>query len=273
MHRPFFSTGYTVSSASQPGGQRQGGLRAQGAEAQAQQVVPPPPVCPGGTLYTVRSGDTMWLIAQRFGVSLDALIAANPQVKDPSLVFPGQVLCVPGPPAPPACPGGFLYTVQPGDTLFAIAQKFGVSLQDLIASNPQIKDPSLIFPGQVICIPAVKRPFCPATLDPTPNAPEAIGAVFVVPATGHAFFVGHNLPPLELGTTYVGWVRDSKTGAVVRVELTQTLIGGTWIGLRKDGTPFVGYDEAFITREPLTLTPPEAPTGPRIVQGSIAHCR
>ncbi|UMZ72572.1 SafA/ExsA family spore coat assembly protein [Natranaerofaba carboxydovora] len=48
---------------------------------------------------------------------------------------------------------GFLYTVKPGDTLFLIAKKFSVSLNDLIKANPQIKNPDMIFPGQEICIP------------------------------------------------------------------------------------------------------------------------
>ena len=60
-------------------------------------------------------------------------------------------------PPPPACTG-FLYTVQPGDTLFLIAQRFGVSLEALIAANPQVPNPALIFPGQQICVPAVPPP-------------------------------------------------------------------------------------------------------------------
>lgn len=45
------------------------------------------------------------------------------------------------------------YTVKSGDTLSAIAASFGVSLLDLIEANPQIADPDLIFPGDVINIP------------------------------------------------------------------------------------------------------------------------
>src|SRR5437763_11132543 len=45
------------------------------------------------------------------------------------------------------------YVVQQGDTLSGIAQKFGVSLSDLEAANPQITNPDLIFAGQVINIP------------------------------------------------------------------------------------------------------------------------
>ncbi|MDN5364373.1 MAG: hypothetical protein PWQ91_1435, partial [Eubacteriales bacterium] len=61
------------------------------------------------------------------------------------------------PRVPASCPAGFegRYTVQPGDTMFLIAQRFGVSLDDLIAANPHISDPNLIFPGDVLCVPGV----------------------------------------------------------------------------------------------------------------------
>jgi spore coat assembly protein SafA len=95
--------------------------------------------------YTVQSGDTLSEIAERFGVSLTALEAANPQIKNPDLIFPGQVVLVPTP--------QFEYIVQKGDTLSEIAQRFGVTLKALEAANPQIKNPDLIFPGQHIHIP------------------------------------------------------------------------------------------------------------------------
>ena len=66
-----------------------------------------PKHCPPGFQgrYTVQQGDSMFSIAQRFGVPLDALIAANPHITNPKLIFPGDVLCVPQktpkPPPPP----------------------------------------------------------------------------------------------------------------------------------------------------------------------------
>ena len=116
---------------------------------------PPPGQCPPGTFaYTVQPGDSMFSIAQRFGVSLNALIAANPQIPNPNLIFPGQIVCVPTGPSPGPCPPGtFAYTVRPGDSMFSIAQRFGVCLNALIAANPQIPNPNLIFPGQTVCVP------------------------------------------------------------------------------------------------------------------------
>jgi spore coat assembly protein SafA len=116
--------------------------------------------CPGGQIYQVLSGDTMFDIARSFGVTLDALIQANPQITNPDLIFPGQEICIPGQAGPVPCPAGTLYVVMKGDTLFEIAQMNGISLASLIMANPQIPDPNLIYPGQTICIPkpAMEKP-------------------------------------------------------------------------------------------------------------------
>ena len=45
------------------------------------------------------------------------------------------------------------YTVKKGDTLWGIAGKFGVALKELIAANPQIRNPNLIYPGDRVVIP------------------------------------------------------------------------------------------------------------------------
>ncbi len=111
---------------------------------------------PAGRSYRVVKGDTMYEIAKRFGVSLDALVAANPQIKDPNLIYPGQEIFIPGGGGggtPVPCPNGKLYTVKSGDTMFEIARANNISLAALIMANPQVSDPNIIFPGQVICIP------------------------------------------------------------------------------------------------------------------------
>jgi len=57
-------------------------------------------------------------------------------------------------PRPPKKCDGQLYTVKPTNTLFSIAQKFKVTVDDILAANPQIINPNIIFVGQAICIPA-----------------------------------------------------------------------------------------------------------------------
>jgi spore coat assembly protein SafA len=137
--------------------------------------------CPGGRIYRVVSGDTMFEIARRFGVTLDELIRANPQIMNPDLIFPGQEICAPLPaPGPIPCPSGTLYVVKPGDTMYEIAKMNNISLTALIVANPQISDPNMIFPGQVICIP---KPAMEIPVMPMPEMPMPLPMPMPAPPT------------------------------------------------------------------------------------------
>ncbi|AZR73645.1 hypothetical protein BBF96_09755 [Anoxybacter fermentans] len=107
--------------------------------------------------YIVEPGDTLYLIAQRFGLTLRQLLAANPQIPDPNIIFVDQPINIPRLVATSAI---WPYTVQPGDTLFHIARRFGTSVKAILQFNPSITNPDLIFPGQRILIPlgVVKLP-------------------------------------------------------------------------------------------------------------------
>ncbi|SHE57783.1 spore coat assembly protein SafA/uncharacterized protein, YkwD family [Caloramator proteoclasticus DSM 10124] len=48
------------------------------------------------------------------------------------------------------------YTVQPGDSMWKIAQKYQVGISEIVAANPEIKNPALIYPGQKIKIPVIE---------------------------------------------------------------------------------------------------------------------
>lgn len=69
--------------------------------AVSQNQIPPPPKKCSGQLYTVQRGDSLFLIGRRFGVTVAQLQAANPQIKNPNIIFIGQVICIPKPAAPP----------------------------------------------------------------------------------------------------------------------------------------------------------------------------
>jgi nucleoid-associated protein YgaU len=61
--------------------------------------LPPCPDTPDCSLYTVRSGDTLSTIAGRFSITVDAILAANPSISNPSSIVSGQVLHLPHPTA------------------------------------------------------------------------------------------------------------------------------------------------------------------------------
>ena len=104
--------------------------------------------------YVVQRGDTLSIIARRFGTTVSAILARNPQITNPDLIFPGQVITIPtaGQPTPPS-PRPGRYIVQPGDTLSIIARRFGTTVAAILSRNPQITNPDLIFPGQIIILP------------------------------------------------------------------------------------------------------------------------
>lgn len=109
------------------------------------QTPPAPQPQPSGGNYVVKSGDTLWAIANAHGISLARLLQLNPQITNPNLIFPNQVIHVSGAPAQT------VYTVQKGDTLSGIAAKYGTTYQHLAAING-IANPNLIYPNQQIRI-------------------------------------------------------------------------------------------------------------------------
>lgn len=124
------------------------------AEAPKEEATPKPETSTKNdtATYTVQKGDSMWMIAEKHGVSTSALIEANPQIENPSLLYAGQKINIPGTATAPAKPK--IYTVQKGDSMWAIAEKLGVDYQALLDANSQIENKSLIYAGQKINIPS-----------------------------------------------------------------------------------------------------------------------
>ena len=63
-------------------------------------VVPPTPPCPPGTTfdYVIQPGDTLSSIAQKFRVTVKAILAVNPQITNPNIIFAGRTIKIPCPP-------------------------------------------------------------------------------------------------------------------------------------------------------------------------------
>ncbi|MFS0854378.1 LysM peptidoglycan-binding domain-containing protein [Microbacterium sp. 179-I 3D4 NHS] len=143
----------------------------------AVEAAPPPAPPAPAAVHTVAAGDTLFAIAQRNGMTLDALLAANGLDRS-SIIYPGQSILLASAPAAAAAPApaatapapapvAGAYTVQVGDTLFAIAQRHGMTLDALLAANG-LDRASIIYPGQTLALQAA--PAAPAVSEPAPAA-------------------------------------------------------------------------------------------------------
>ncbi|AFS77421.1 peptidoglycan-binding LysM [Gottschalkia acidurici 9a] len=109
--------------------------------------------CPAGSReYEVRRGDTLHKIAINFNVSYNSLVQANPGVNFNNLRV-GQKLCIPPSRPSTVCPRGTTsYIIRANENLTSIAEKFTVSVSDLLRANPHLS-PSEFVQGRHICIP------------------------------------------------------------------------------------------------------------------------
>ena len=108
----------------------------------------PTPTQPTGTIYTVMSGDTLWAISQKYGVTIDAIVKAN-NLNAGSYLYIGQKLVIPTVQAPPT---SNMYTVKSGDALWKIAQSNGLTVNELIFIN-KLTAPYSLLVGQKLIIP------------------------------------------------------------------------------------------------------------------------
>lgn len=115
------------------------------------------------SLHTIARGDTLGGLARQHGVSLEALLQGNPQIRNPDLIYAGEQLAIPE-------GGQRAYTVRSGDTLGAIARDHGSTVEALATAN-NIRNPDLIQPGDRLLIPAASTPDT-APVPPTRPSPE-----------------------------------------------------------------------------------------------------
>jgi LysM repeat protein len=119
----------------------------------------------------VRPDDHLYSIAKQLNVTLDQLLAANPQLRShPDQLQIGDVLTVPNcatptvevtpsvlppgiTPPPTSTPGQLTYTIVAGDTLVGIARKFNTTVAKLEQVN-DLNDNSILHIGQVLIIPS-----------------------------------------------------------------------------------------------------------------------
>ncbi|MGH2537861.1 MAG: LysM peptidoglycan-binding domain-containing protein [Candidatus Promineifilaceae bacterium] len=138
----------------------------------AEGQVPPPTPTPALS-HTVRAGESLWSIVDRYGLNFNELLAYNGLQAD-STIYAGMQLIIrlaPGQAAPPTPTPPQTYIVQPGDSLYAIAEKHGLPIEQLLALNNLTID-AVLAPGtelRVAALLAAARPAADPKQLPLPN--------------------------------------------------------------------------------------------------------
>lgn len=210
--------GLTASSIIYPGQS----LRLAAAPAAEAPAAPP---APAAASYTVAEGDTISSIAAHHGLSIAAVLSAN-GLDWSSIIYPGQIIAIPGAsaapaapeaPAPPTAPPavGGTYVVAGGDTISAIAQLHAVSVQAVLEANG-LTASSIIYPGQSIVIPAAASLVLVANTSPAASTAldaEQSANADVIIRVGRELGVSDRGIAIALGTAMQeSWLRNLDWG-------------------------------------------------------------
>ncbi|MFP4979329.1 LysM peptidoglycan-binding domain-containing protein [Paenibacillus sp. CN-4] len=134
-------------------------------------------------IHMVKEGESLYTISQKYGVPLEKIVEANPQIADPNKLNIGDKVKIPSSPVPVPEQGDVYYkhTVKQGDSLWKLSKAWGIPLKDVIEANPQLKNPNALLVGEVVNLPKKTVPgsgtaghAAPGN-EPAPLAPAASG--------------------------------------------------------------------------------------------------
>ena len=111
--------------------------------------------CTCTATYTIQWGDTLGGIALRYHTTIKALQRCN-GISNSRRIYAGKELCVPEKVATPQTSCSATYHIRPGDTLSAIALRYGTTIKVLRQCN-HIQNPRRIYAGQWLRVPDKSR--------------------------------------------------------------------------------------------------------------------
>ncbi|MGP4107915.1 LysM peptidoglycan-binding domain-containing protein [Virgibacillus sp. L01] len=176
------------------------------------------------TFYVVAPGDSLTRIALRFSTAIELIAGINTDIQDPGLIYPGQPLIVPA----------FIYTVEQGDTIYQLEQRFGIPRANILRANLDRPgfSPTTIWPGYALIIP----------LDTSEN----IAVMDPLPGT-----------VIQSGQRVAGWVRVFEATVLHQVRDSNGVIVSEERSVMADqGAPAYGRFESTLPfdRQPTAST-------------------
>jgi len=158
--------------------------------------------------YLVQKGDTLSEIARSMGLDAGMIMAMNNLEAD-SVILEGQYLDIPG-------DRQRLHRVKAGESMWKIARMYQVSLDQLIAANTQIKNPSLLRVGEMIKIPSPSGLTTPAMAQPSRGFRGLFAwPVFGKITSGYGWRKGEFHHGLDIACSVGTPVRAAQAGVVV----------------------------------------------------------
>lgn len=141
------------------------------------------------TRHQVSKGETLYSLARKHGVTVDDLVAANPRLRGEALKA-GMEISIPTVAVAPQGPAGLdcrvMHKVARKETAWSIAQKYGLTVDELIEANPEMKAGNYkLKKGTFLCIPPVKadKASQKALVEERADALPAVNVAVVLPLT------------------------------------------------------------------------------------------
>ncbi len=135
-------------------------------------VEAPPPVLPAYQVYQASDGDSVYSIADKFGISPDYVLANNAELAASGFLSLGQSVIIPA-------GNGILHEVRFGETLSDIATRYGVTVDDISGfTSNGITDANSLLETQVVYVPNAEilpaAPFGEVPTEDTTDPPEEL---------------------------------------------------------------------------------------------------
>ena len=178
----------------------------------------------GSTVHVVQRGENLYRIGLRYGVTVNALVAAN-GLRNANHVWVGQRLVIPTGSSPsPSTPSSGVHIVSRGENLYRIARRYGVSYYTLASANG-IANPNHIYVGQRLTIPGGGSAPSPQPSNPSPASSGS--------------WIDVNLSTQRL-TAYVGSTPVRSTLVSTGLPRTPTVTGSYRIYVKYTSTLMTG---------------------------------